>query len=402
MENLDLEYICMYIGNLAGIPVRLFHNGKQVFYHATVRLPKDPMELYREEIFKVTATIGYFVTPHFNYYGIINAGAEKLVMGPTRQLVHNPQELRALAFRMDIPGEQIPAFLEGMQNIVRMPLESVMQMLCVVNYILNGEKLTLSDIAIFDTEQQTLRRMLLTQSDAPAAFRAEDGIERLKEGHNSLTFEQTLVNIIRRGDTSALKQWIATAPAVRPGVVAADQLRQSKNIFITTATLVSRAAIQGGMNSEDALSMSDAFIQKCELLNDIRRITNLQYRMVMEYTEQVEHIRRSAGDSQLAIEVTNYIHRHLSEHITAEDIARHLYLSRPYLSAKFKAETSYSMTDFILKEKAEEAKRLLCFTDKPLVNISSYLGFSSQSHFSRVFKKYSGFSPSEYRERYTL
>lgn len=401
MENLDLEYICTNISNLAGIPVRLFHDGEQVFYHDTVNLPQDPMELYREEIFKVTATVGYFVTPHFNYYGIVNTGADKLVMGPTRQLIHNPQDLRALAFRMDIPGEQIPAFLEGMQNIVRMPLESVMQMLCVVNYILNGEKRSLEDISICDTEQQTLRRMLLSRNDAPTDPPVENGALQLKEGHNSLAFEQALVNIVRRGDTAALKQWISTAPAVRPGVVAADQLRQSKNIFITSATLVSRAAIQGGMDSEDALSMSDAFIQKCELLNDISRITNLQYRMVVEYTEQVERIRRSAGDSRLAAEVTKYIHHHLSERITVEEIAGYLYLSRPYLSARFKAESGMSLTDFILHEKTEEARRLLCYTEKSILHISSYLGFSSQSHFSRVFKKYSGYSPAEYREKYT-
>ncbi|MBD5449507.1 MAG: helix-turn-helix transcriptional regulator [Lachnospiraceae bacterium] len=81
-------------------------------------------------------------------------------------------------------------------------------------------------------------------------------------------------------------------------------------------------------------------------------------------------------------------------------IAKHLYLSRPYLSAKFKAETGLSLTDFILKEKTEEAKRLLCYSDKSLLNIGNYLGFSSQSHFSRVFKKYSGYSPSEYRDKY--
>ena len=397
MENLDLEYICTYISNLAGIPVRLFHDGDLVFYHSTVNLPKDPMVLYREEIFNVTSTVGYFVTPHFNYYGIVNAGADKLVLGPTRQLIHNTQDLRALAFRMDIPKEQISAFLEGMQNIVRMPLESVMQMLCVVNYILNGEKRSLKDIAIFDTEQQYLRRMLLSQSDTPSAAPAGEDIQHPAAGHSPMDSEQTLMNIIRRGDTTTLKQWIATAPVVRPGVVAADQLRQSKNIFITSATLVSRAAIHGGMDSEDALSMSDAFIQKCELLNDISRITNLQYRMVVEYTEQVERIRHSAGNSHLAIQVTNYIHHHLSEHITAEDIAKHLYLSRPYLSAKFKEETNISLTDFILNEKTEEAKRLLCYTEKSLINISSYLGFSSQSHFSRVFRRYSGYSPKEYR-----
>ena len=77
-----------------------------------------------------------------------------------------------------------------------------------------------------------------------------------------------------------------------------------------------------------------------------------------------------------------------------------MYLSRTRLSVKFKEETGMTLTDFILKEKTEEAKRLLRYTDKTLPAISAYLGFSSQSHFSRVFRKYAECSPSEYRKKY--
>ena len=59
-----------------------------------------------------------------------------------------------------------------------------------------------------------------------------------------------------------------------------------------------------------------------------------------------------------------------------------------------------TLTDFILKEKTEEAKRLLRYTDKTATMIGSYLGFSSQSHFSRVFWKYTGQTPAEYRKKY--
>ena len=64
-------------------------------------------------------------------------------------------------------------------------------------------------------------------------------------------------------------------------------------------------------------------------------------------------------------------------------------------------ETDLTSVDFILKEKTEEAKRLLRYSDKSLTAISNYLGFSSQSHFSRVFKKYASCTPGEYREKYT-
>ena len=85
----------------------------------------------------------------------------------------------------------------------------------------------------------------------------------------------------------------------------------------------------------------------------------------------------------------------------AEEMARALYMSRPYLSAKFKEETGETLTDFILKEKTEEAKRLLRYSDKSSTAIAAYLAFSSLSHFSRVFKKHAGLTPGEYRAKYT-
>ena len=218
--------------------------------------------------------------------------------------------------------------------------------------------------------------------------------------HNTLALEQTIVNFVRRGDTVALKDLIDGIPAVRAGILADDQLRQLKNTFIVTATLVSRGAIRGGMDIDDALSLSDAYIQKCELLNNMERITNLLYHMVFDYAGRVEKLRMGKTPSKLVLDVTNYVHHHLSEPVSIEKMAQALYMNRSWMAVKFKQETNMTLTDFILKEKTEEAKRLLRYTDKPITSISAYLGFSSQSHFSRTFKKYTGSLPNEYRKRH--
>ena len=74
------------------------------------------------------------------------------------------------------------------------------------------------------------------------------------------------MGLVAKGSTAALREWMAGAPAIRPGILSNDQLRQLKNIFIVSTTLASRAAIRGGLAEEDAFSLSDAYIQKCELL----------------------------------------------------------------------------------------------------------------------------------------
>lgn len=152
------------------------------------------------------------------------------------------------------------------------------------------------------------------------------------------------------------------------------------------------------MDIEEALSLSDSYIQKCELISDVSDLTNLQYRMITDFTERVERIRLGKYPSKLAIEVSNYIQRHLSDSITTEDIAKHLFISRSRLSTKFKSDTGINLNEFIMREKIEEAKRLLRYSDKTALAISSFLGFSSQSHFSNVFKKFTDKTPNEYRE----
>lgn len=396
MENLDLSYLCNIIGNLAGVPIRYYSGENLQYYHSLVRLPKDPMDVYRRDIWSIRSHVGYFVTDHFNYYGIVNAGDIKIVIGPTRQTENTTQELRELAFRADVPPEETEDFVSAMKSIIRMPLESIMQMLCTMNYILSGEKLSLQDITVHDSAQDLLRQ-IVAQQGAPA-YTPESG--HAFNVHNTYQLEQTLMDIIRRGDTAALREWTKSAPAVNGGLLANEQLRQLKNTFIVTATLASRAAIRGGMDIDDAFTLSDAFIQKCELLHTPDSIMRLQYQMVHTFTERVERIRLGKQPGKLSVEVANYVQHHLSEAITAEQIAKELYLSRPYLSRKFIEETGESLTDFILKEKIQEAKRLLRYSDKPLTAISSYLGFSSQSHFSRVFKKYTACTPGDYREKY--
>lgn len=394
MNELDWGYICTIIANLSGNPVRLFRGEQQVFYHSAVSLPKDPICVYWDEIQSIHAHVGYFITRHFHYYGVVNAGELKLVIGPTRQVAGDDQELRELAFRADVPAGDVDDFVAGMKSIVRLPLDSVVQMLCTVNYILNGEKLELKDISIVDGQQDLLTEQMERRQAGQA------GAQEPFDVRSAYMAEQQMLRLVRRGDVAALEEWIATAPAVRGGVLAAEQLRQMKNTFVVTATLASRAAIHGGMAMEDAFPLSDAYIQKCELLSTPAQIANLQYHMVLEYARRVEQLRTGENSTQLTVTVSNYIQHHLSRPVTVDAIAKELFMSRPYLSRKFKAEAGEPLTDFILRKKTEEAKRLLRYSNKPAVMIGSYLGFSSQSHFCKVFKKYTGRTPSEYREKY--
>ena len=282
-----------------------------------------------------------------------------------------------------------------MKSLVEMPLGSILQILCTMNYVMNGDKLSLEDVSIFDFEQMSIENAIENER-IEKNYESERNTPR--EVHNTLALEQTLMQMITKGDVGALCEWLSHAPSVRGGIIANDALRQLKNTFIVTATLSSRAAIKGGLDAEDALSLSDDYIKKCELLSDSLQIVNLQYHMVLDYTRRVERVRLGRNPSKLLMQVTNYVQHNLSKPMNVEEMAKDMFISRTHLAAKFKCETGFTLTEFILKEKIEEAKRLLRYSDKSLAIIGQYLGFSSQSHFAKVFKKHTGKTPREYRE----
>ena len=79
------------------------------------------------------------MTPRFFYYGIVVSGSTRMIVGPSRQTAASDQELKDIAFELDIRQDDVAEFVSGMKQIIRLPLESMMQMMCAVNFMVNGE-----------------------------------------------------------------------------------------------------------------------------------------------------------------------------------------------------------------------------------------------------------------------
>lgn len=397
MATIDYHYLCTAISRLSSVPVRIYDHGEKAFFYSAVPLPVDPIQPYEERILAEAGHVGYLITEDFDFYGVVHDKDLSIVIGPSRQIPRTPAELRRLAFDLDVPKGEVEPFTASMGAIIPLPLDFLLEVLCMVNHMICGERLGLSDLRVAGLEQAALLRQATEEHtrqtyDEPAE---EDAVDV----YHAYQIEQEMLALVRGGDNQRLEKWIERVPAVKPGQIASDTLRQEKNIFTVTTTLVSRAAIQGGMDVEDAMRLSDSYIKKCESLSSLDSIVNLQLGMVRNYTGQVARINDLDAKSELAQKVASYIQHHLSDPIRTEDIAQALHLSRSYLSTRFKKEQGIDLTDYIQQVKVNEAKHLLQHTDRSLLTISNYLGFSSQSHFSRVFKAVTGTGPGEYRKQ---
>ena len=222
MKKEDLSYICTLVCNLSGIPVRLYEGETLLFQYSMVDLPKDPILLVLPEIMAIDKHVGYHMTRRFYCYGVVVSDQYRIVLGPSRQTSPQEQELREAAFELEITKDEIQDFLTGMRQIARLPLESIMQALCIINYMVNREKLTLNDLIgsgenMFGLEQARAEQHMTEEKPDPAML------------HNTLAVEQTIMNIIRKGDVAALDAFVRNAPAVRAGDMSREQLRQAKN-----------------------------------------------------------------------------------------------------------------------------------------------------------------------------
>lgn len=84
-----------------------------------------------------------------------------------------------------------------------------------------------------------------------------------------------------------------------------------------------------------------------------------------------------------------------------EKTAEALGITPDYLSKIFKKTEGVSLKRYILQERITRAENLLRYSEYSIIEISKYLGFSTQSHFTQVFKKYCGMTPQAFRNQYS-
>ena len=88
--------------------------------------------------------------------------------------------------------------------------------------------------------------------------------------------------------------------------------------------------------------------------------------------------------------------------LNLEQVANAVFISACYLSRLFKEVTTYPLTEFLNRTRIKEAEKLLMTTPAKIYEIANDVGFRDSHYFGIVFKKITGLSPSEYRDKVQL
>lgn len=381
----DIDYLCSKMSDMSGLPIRIYENDQLKNRFSALPFIADPAVPYLNTLLSKQEHVSYYLTEKNDCYGIIRCDEMAIIIGPARNAPFSNQELHDLAFELNITNKDYEDFAAFMNAIVPLPLESLIQMMCSINHILSQEKLNLSD---FQLKEST--KTVQIEYDQPS---------NSADAYKSYNIEKQILDIIRSGDISFLEQWSRQAPSVRSGILSDNLLRQRKNTFIVTTTLAARAAIESGMKVDEAFQMSDSFIQRCENCFNLDELNYLQFEMISAYTKEVGKLKNMTNENRISKDVYYYILQHISDPIRTEDIAKAVYMSRSHLSTLFKKETGISLNDYIHQIKIAKARELLSDSSKSITLISDYLGYSSSSHFTRVFIQITGTTPKQYRKR---
>jgi AraC-type DNA-binding domain-containing proteins len=230
--------------------------------------------------------------------------------------------------------------------------------------------------------------------------------QEIGEKHNPYDQEVREFSSIENGSIEQLEQSWAEDYMGKIGTLSKDKLRNLKNIGIVIITLASRSAIRGGVNPEIAFSLSDIYIMKIEEAKDEAALEHIHRDAEYKYTMMVHEIKEHAAGrteknrNPRISKCKDFIFEHLHEKIYVAEIAAELDMNPKYLSDLFKQCEGISITDFILKEKINLTQNLLVYSKYSYIEIATYLGFSSQSHLGKQFKKITGMTLKQYRDRY--
>ncbi len=208
--------------------------------------------------------------------------------------------------------------------------------------------------------------------------------------------EIKLYSCIQQGNLKELiKQIGEIGSEIVTGNMSENELMQYKYTAVSAITLATRYAIQGGLNESAAYGFSDECIMAVDKFTSKDEILIYLGNQMIALTEMVSRSKKQPRFSPHVRKSIAFINSHISEKITVALLAKECGVSADYLSRIFKKETGEPVSSFVMRKKIDSAKDYL-IEGKTASEIARNLGFSSASHFGKVFKAFCGISPSEY------
>lgn len=336
-------------------------------------------------IFSCHASLNHIVLPLINKETLFGS----ILAGPFLMDTPDALLISDIDRRYRIPTDSLLELYEASHKLPVIPPPKVTQISRLLYYMFSG---LMTDSRQFLMNQEKFHQQSLIN----------ESIQRYKTANVTLETEypydkeKELIVKVKNKDADSAK---ALLNDLLGYVFFAEgsNLDVVKTRAIELCSLLSRAAIEGGATNNVILKMNNHFVKT---LQEIKNLDDLCYKLqetLEAFTSNMFH-SIPGKNHEMIKNAIHYISKNFSENITLEDTASHVHLNPAYFSTIFKQSTGSSFKEYLNMVRIEESKRLLSNTDYSIIDIAVASGFEDQSYFSKVFKKYTGITPKQYRQ----
>jgi two-component system response regulator YesN len=131
-------------------------------------------------------------------------------------------------------------------------------------------------------------------------------------------------------------------------------------------------------------------------------VTEVFHRLNEDITSKIDQLcqDKKLADKKPIRMAKQYIKEKYQLPITLEEISSQIGFNSTYFSTLFKKETGQNFLEYLTDTRIQAAKQLLADTNRSVNQVSEEVGYIDIKHFTKVFKKSTGLTPSEYRKLY--
>jgi two-component system, response regulator YesN len=212
--------------------------------------------------------------------------------------------------------------------------------------------------------------------------------------------QNKLMDAMAKGDKAEINSIINSMSGILEfsDRIPESPIRSSKNMAIVLNTLFRMAAERGGVHPVYLHNISERFAILIERTTNIPNLDKLILLMTNEYCDLVNTFA-TGHYSPIVKKTIDYILLNLGNSLTQSQIAEEIHANPSYLSRKFKEEMGMNLTEFINQKRVDEAKLYLQRGNIAVTDIAFLVGFNDLNYFSKVFKKLTSVTPSQYAKR---
>jgi len=346
---------------------------------------KKAIALGETYIFACHANLNHIVFPLINKDSLFGS----ILVGPF--LMDEPDSLLIsdIAKHYPIPSDELMELYDDSRYLPIIPPAKVTHLSRLLYFMFSG-------LISSGREQLHINQGKLLQQS-----RINESIQMYKNfnhtEHNTYPYdtEKKLISKVKIGDSNAAKALLNELLGY-VFFAAGNKLDVVKARSIELCSLLSRAAIEGGATSDNILKINNLFLTE---MHNIHTLDTLCYKLqeTIDIFINCMFERIPLKNNEIIKKAIQYISQNFSLQITLDDIAGIVHLNPAYFSTMFKASTGSSFKEYLNMIRIEDSKRLLANTDYSIIDIALATGFENQSYFSKVFKKYTGLTPRQYR-----